>query len=114
MLTLTWRKPDPPIGLRWRGLDDVTFAALAEGCDPEALAAIVGPPGDDGADIETYVHTQASAASTWTVNHNLGRRPAASVRSAGGIEVIAQVLHVSDNQLQVIFAVPATGSVYVH
>jgi hypothetical protein len=33
-----------------------------------------GPPGPPGTSL-SYTHTQGSAASTWTVNHNLGFRP---------------------------------------
>lgn len=61
-----------------------------------------------------YEHTQSSPAASWTVNHNLGRRPAAvSVLSVGGMEVDAAVTHVSDNQLVVEFAAPQVGSVRV-
>ena len=62
----------------------------------------------------SYTHNQASAADSWIVNHNLGRRPAAvSVLSPGGVEVDAGVTHVTDNQLTVEFASPQVGSVRV-
>ena len=64
--------------------------------------------------VTTYTHTQSSPASTWTVNHNLGRIPAAvSVLSVGGVEVEAGVTHVSNNQLVVEFASSQVGSVRV-
>lgn len=59
-----------------------------------------------------YEHVQASPASQWTVNHLLGRRPAAvSVLTPGGVEVDAAVTHVSDNQLSVDFTLPQVGTV---
>lgn len=71
-----------------------------------------GPPGPPGtAGGMGYTHTQTVAATTWTVNHNLGRRPAISVLSPGGVEVLAEVLHASLNQVLVYFDQPYTGLV---
>lgn len=49
-----------------------------------------------------YEHVQATPAGTWIVNHNLGFRPSVEVYDAGGVEVIAQIIHISVNQFQVI------------
>lgn len=70
-----------------------------------------GVPGKDGgAGGTSYQHTQSAASASWTVNHNLGRWPSAvSVLSAGSVEVEADVIHVSINQLIVNFAAPFAG-----
>lgn len=61
-----------------------------------------------------FEFTQVSPLSTWTVNHNLGRRPTAvAVLSPGGVEVEAGVIHVSNSQLVVQFSQPYSGSVRV-
>ena len=61
-----------------------------------------------------YEHVQSTASAVWTVNHNLGRRPAAvAVLSPGGVEVNAAVTHVSVNQLIVTFSAPAVGTVAI-
>ncbi len=73
------------------------------------LRGAPGPSGDVVA-LEGYVHTQASPLATWTVNHNLGRKPLVAVLSVGGQEVIAEVLHASNNQVLISFASPAVGS----
>lgn len=79
----------------------------------EVVIEVLGPVSGAAA-LRTYEHVQSPAAATWIVNHNLGRRPAAvSVRSPGGREVTADVLHVSVNQLVVNFAGPTVGSVFV-
>lgn len=65
-----------------------------------------GPPGASGSSFE---HIQSTPASTWVVNHNLGYRPNVSVKTPGGIEVMAEVLHVSINQVQIFFDSSATG-----
>jgi hypothetical protein len=56
-----------------------------------------------------YEFIQSSAAATWTINHNLGRNPVVSILSTGGIEVEAEVMHISPNQTVVNFASPFAG-----
>lgn len=69
-----------------------------------------GPPGPAGA-AQAFVYTQSSPASTWTVNHNLGAKPTVTVFTVGGVELEANVVHLSVNQLQVLLAAPMAGSV---
>lgn len=69
-----------------------------------------GPPGPTGTSgSAAYTHTQSSAADTWTVNHNLGFRPAASILSVGGKEMLAEVIHTSVNQFIAYFDAPISG-----
>lgn len=63
-----------------------------------------------GAGSPNFVHTQASAATSWTVNHNLGFRPAVEVFSVGGAEIDAEVLHTSVNQTVISFSTSTAGS----
>jgi len=67
----------------------------------------VGPSGPPGQGFE---HTQTTPASTWVVNHNLGLRPSVSVRSSGGVELLAEVVHMSANQTEIRFVTPYTGT----
>lgn len=57
-----------------------------------------------------YTHSQAVAATNWTINHNLGYRPSIRARTSGGLERIAQVVHVSANQAIITFLVASTGT----
>jgi len=57
-----------------------------------------------------YVHTQSSLSNQWTINHNLGYRPIIDVLSPGGMMVIAEIIHVSVNQVQINFNSPQTGT----
>jgi len=66
-----------------------------------------GPP---GAAADSYDHVQSSAATTWTVNHNLGRLPIVSLRSVGGVEIEGDVVHVSNNQAQITFNISTAGT----
>lgn len=45
-----------------------------------------------------YLHTQSDPAMTWTVNHNLGYKPAVELYTVGGMEFEAEVVHTSANQ----------------
>lgn len=83
--------------------------------DEDVIPVLQGPPGrDSSAGGARFTHTQATAASTWTVNHNMGVRPAAvSVLSPGGVEVEATVTHISLNQLIITFAAPYAGTVEI-
>lgn len=106
---LSWQlDPGPRIGIVIPASStDLPPAAAA---DPVTIA-IIGPPGANGA---RYVHSQPSAALEWIVNHNLGMQPAAvSIKSIGGAEVEADIIHVSTNQLRIFFAVPFAGTAVV-
>lgn len=54
-------------------------------------------------------YVQSTPSSAWVFNHNLGRRPIVSVFSMGGSEVLAEVLHISTNQAQILFDSPISG-----
>ena len=41
----------------------------------------------------TYVHTQNSASTTWTINHNLGRFPSVSIKFPAAIMFIQMYKH---------------------
>lgn len=52
---------------------------------------------------------QLSPLATWVINHNLGYRPHVSVYSVGGVLMLVEVLHASDDQVQVLFDSPTAG-----
>lgn len=60
-----------------------------------------GAQGPAGPASAFYVHTQSTPATLWTIPHNLGFRPTVSVTTNGGLEVLADVQHLSDNTLTV-------------
>lgn len=68
-----------------------------------------GPQGAPGTSGAGYVHTQGTAAATWVIAHNLGFRPSVAVTSVGGIEVEAEVAHITNTLLEVRFATPYAG-----
>ena len=108
-LILRWRQPAPALSLAWRGPDSRVRAAAA--ASPERpVAAVIGPPGN----VVRHVHQQPVPSTVWTINHNLGFVPSSvSIRSTGGAEVDADVLHISANQLTITFLIPFAGSAYI-
>ncbi len=58
--------------------------------DAAALAAAASAAGFD--------FTQSGASSTWTINHNLGRRPVVQLFTVGGVRFQAEIIHMSVNQ----------------
>jgi hypothetical protein len=73
-----------------------------------------GPQGPSGSSFATYTHTQASAASTWTIVHNLGCRPSVTVVDSGGNVQIGEILYDSNNQVTVTFAAAFGGYAYLN
>jgi hypothetical protein len=55
-----------------------------------------------------YVHTQSTPATTWTINHNLGFRPAVELLDSGSQEIDGAISHPTVNQT-VITLSPATA-----
>jgi hypothetical protein len=72
------------------------------GTESEWLDSLVG-------ETLRYTHTQASPLATWTIPHNLGRKPVVQIFTIGGIEVEAQFIHLTDNTTQIIFDAPFSG-----
>lgn len=79
--------------------------------EPPRVAQVVaaGMRGADGTSAATYQHNQASPADTWVINHNMGYRPSISIFSMGGMQMLANVQHVSENQARVYFDNPTAG-----
>ena len=68
-------------------------------------ATTAGPQGPADAG---YLHQQTSASTTWTINHNLGFRPAVELFDSGSQEIEGDVSHPSINQA-IITVNPATA-----
>ena len=62
---------------------------------------------------QRHVHTQASPASTWTINHALGGYPSVMVVDSAATVVIGEVSYVSTSQIVVEFTAPFSGFAYL-
>jgi hypothetical protein len=94
-------------------LDRTTVAAIRQGT--RGATGATGPQGPQGTQGEpglgaAYIHAQESAATTWTINHNLGYRPTVELYTAGGQEFDGAIEHTSLNQCVVTLNVARAGS----
>ena len=68
-----------------------------------------GPPGVDGVSAgPAYTHTQVSAQSSWTVFHNLSRKPLVDVRT-NDEQIISRITFPNGASALVEFNSPQTG-----
>lgn len=70
------------------------------------VIGVQGPPGASNAGLEFAF---ASASTSWTINHNLGVRPAVALFTVGGVEMMGQITHTSVNQAVASFNTPQSG-----
>ena len=57
----------------------------------------------------TYTHTQGTPDTTWTVAHNLGKKPSVAVLDSTGNLVMCDVAYVDANSLTLTFSVALGG-----
>ncbi len=108
---------------------DITFEPLVVEI---AEAGTPGPKGDKGdpGEVTTsqltaalatklditknhYLHTQNTLSTTWTINHNLGRKPQVEIRDLSGQPIgWSDVVHNSDNVAVAVFTVAISGTAY--
>lgn len=71
------------------------------------MTAIVRPP-STGVDLH-YTHVQETASASWTVVHNLGKRPAVQVVDTAGTQVEGDVTHLDLNTVRIDFTAAFSG-----
>jgi hypothetical protein len=60
-----------------------------------------------------YVHTQASAATTWSITHNLKFYPNVSIVDSALSHVIGEVTYIDENSLTVSFTSAFSGKAFL-
>ena len=64
---------------------------------------------------KNFTHTQAASAASWTINHNLGKKPSVTVTTlATGAQVIGEVTYTNNNTLVVSFAAAVSGIAHLN
>lgn len=69
----------------------------------------VGPQGPAGLDSGHYRHVQPTPATLWSVQHDLGYRPAVSVQDSAGSVVYGDVEYLDANNLTITFTFAFSG-----
>jgi hypothetical protein len=72
-----------------------------------------GPKGDPGED-SYYTHVQSVPSSTWTITHNLGKKPSVSVVDSADTKVYGSITYTSTDTLVVTFSAPFSGKAYLN
>jgi hypothetical protein len=67
-----------------------------------------------GSSFQYYVFNQNTPSTTWTITHNLGRRPSVTVVDSAGTVVIGEVTYTSDNALTIQFSAGFSGQAYLN
>jgi hypothetical protein len=83
---------------------------------PTITVASPGPQGPSGIFNSSnifYVHTQAIAASTWTINHNLNGQPTVVVLDSAGTQCEGTFSYPSTSQMVITFTSAFSGTAYV-
>lgn len=63
---------------------------------------------------KNYIHTQIASASTWTINHGLGKFPSVTIVDTGNNVVIGDIQYTNNNQLTVTFLSNISGKAYIN
>jgi hypothetical protein len=62
----------------------------------------------------TFVFTQAAAATTWNIQHNLGKFPSVSVINNNNIVINGEVTYIDNNNVQLNFSAGFSGKAYLN
>lgn len=65
-----------------------------------------------GGGDKNYVHTQSTPAASWTVSHNLGKRPAVVVVDSAEDVVYGDIQYIDDNTVTLTFSGAFSGKAY--
>lgn len=89
---------------------------------PQGIQGPTGPTGATGAggiaaedipDLVAYTHSQIAASNSWTITHNLGFYPNATVFDSGDSMVEGSVTHTSINSLTIAFSATISGTAHL-
>jgi hypothetical protein len=104
-----WTSANPTLALGEPGVEtDTRKTKYGDGSTPWASLPYAASDG-----LAAYTHTQAAAAATWTINHNLGRKVAVTLYTTGGVQMLADVTHTTSNQAVVNFTSAVAGTALV-
>ncbi len=62
----------------------------------------------------TFVFTQGAAATTWNIQHNLGKFPSVSVINNNNVVINGEVTYIDNNNVQLNFSAGFSGKAYLN
>lgn len=91
----------------------VTMALPGSISGPVGPAGPIGPQGVAGQAAQTFVYTQAVAATVWTIAHMLGVMPSIVVVDSAGTLVEGDVHYSDVNNVTLTFGAAFAGTAYL-
>lgn len=89
------------------------FRSISERIAVVETSETSGSSGELNSDAN-YIHNQNIAASTWTINHSLGKYPSVSVVDSANSLVVGEVDYIDINSLTVTFSGAFSGKAYLN
>jgi hypothetical protein len=80
---------------------------------PQGAQGEVGPEGPAGNSI-TYTHIQSVPSTTWTINHNLNKKPSVTIVDSAETVVRGSVVYTDTNTLVLSFSAGFAGKAYLN
>lgn len=62
----------------------------------------------------SYIHTQNEASTIWTIIHDMGKYPSATVVDSAGTVVYGEIVYINTNQIEILFSAPFSGKAYLN
>lgn len=97
--------------------DTVTISAKQTGYNKTTIAQqpvqnTVDIAGLKGGGDKNYVHVQNTSSATWTVSHNLGKKPSVVIVDSADDVVHGEITYSDDNNVTLTFAGAFSGKAY--
>lgn len=64
--------------------------------------------------VPTFIFTQGVPATTWNIQHNLGKFPSVSVINNNNVVINGEVIYIDNNNVQLNFSAGFTGKAYLN
>mgnify|MGYP003644245914 FL=1 len=64
--------------------------------------------------VPTFVFTQNAPATTWNIQHNLGKFPSVSVINFNNVLINGEVIYIDNNNIQLNFSAAFAGKAYLN
>ena len=64
--------------------------------------------------VPTFIFTQGVAATTWNIQHNLGKFPSVSVINNNNVVINGEVIYIDNNNIQLNFSAGFSGKAYLN
>lgn len=63
---------------------------------------------------KTYVHNQGAASATWTITHNLNKKPSVTVVDSADNVVVGEIQYINDTSITITFSGAFSGKAYLN